>query len=86
MRYLGGWISTPPGLASARVGTGASADVSLTAALVPGTAFQPLRGGIGIIDEQTGALIVSPALPDLVRVTVPGVGTFRLAHCLQARC
>jgi hypothetical protein len=73
VRYLGGWISNPPGLASAQVGAGASADVSLTAALVPGTAFQPLRGGIGIIDEQTGALIVSPPLPDLVSVTVPAL-------------
>ncbi len=68
------------------MGAGASADVSLTVALVPGTAFQPLRGGIGIIDEQTGTLIVSPPLPDLVSVTVPGLGTFRLVHCLQAQC
>jgi hypothetical protein len=59
----------------------------LTAALRPDpVGFQPLRGGIGIINEQTGALIVSPVLDNLVSVTVPGVGTFRLTHCLRARC
>jgi hypothetical protein len=42
--------------------------------------------GIGIINEQTGALIVSPVLDNLVSVTVPGLGTFQLTHCLQARC
>jgi hypothetical protein len=87
VRYLGGWILNPPSFASARVGAGASAGVSLTAALLPDpVGFQPLRGGIGIINEQTGALIVSPLLDNLVSVTVPGVGTFRLTHCLRARC
>jgi hypothetical protein len=87
VRYLGGWILNPPSFASARVGAGASAAVSLTAALLPDlVGFQPLRGGIGIINEQTGALIVSPVLDNLVSVTVPGVGTFRLTHCLRARC
>jgi hypothetical protein len=48
--------------------------------------LDPLRGGIGIINEQTGALIVSPPLRNLASVTVPGLGTFRLTHCLKARC
>ena len=87
VRYLGGWILNPPSFASARVGAGASAGVSLTAALLPDpVGFHPLRGGIGIINEQTGALIVSPLLDNLVSVTVPGVGTFPLTHCLRARC
>ena len=87
VRYLGGWILNPPSFASARVGAGASAGVSLTAVLLPDpVGFNPLRGGIGIINEQTGALIVSPLLDNLVSVTVPGVGTFRLTHCLRARC
>jgi hypothetical protein len=87
VRYLGGWILNPPGFASARVGAGAPAGVLLTAALLPDSVgFQPLRGGIGIINERTGALIVSPVLDNLVSVTVPGVGTFRLTHCLRARC
>jgi hypothetical protein len=87
VRYLGGWIFNPPSFASTRVGAGASAGVTLTAALrVDPVGFQPLRGGIGIINEQTGALIVSPVPGNLVSVTVPGVGTFRLTHCLRARC
>jgi hypothetical protein len=87
VRYLGGWILNPSSFASAWVGAGASAGVSLTAALLPDpVGLQPLRGGIGIINEQTGALIVSPLLDNLVSVTVPGVGTFRLNHCLRAQC
>src|SRR6202451_524824 len=70
VRYLGGWILNPPGFASAKVGAGAWAGVSLTAALRPDPAgFQPLRGGIGIINEQTGALSVSPVPGNLVCVT-----------------
>jgi len=44
------------------------------------------RGADAIINEQTGALIVSPPLTNTVSVTVPGLGTFRLTHCLQAHC
>ena len=86
VHYLGGWISNPVRFASAIAGT--SAGVSLTAALLPMPVDleQPNHGGIGIIDEQTGALIVSPPLQNLVSVTVPGLGTFRLTHCLQAHC
>ena len=87
VRYLGGWILNPARFASARSGAGTSAEVSLTAALLPGpVGFDPDHGGIGIINERTGALIVSPTLDNLVSVTVPGLGTFRLTHCLQARC
>jgi len=46
----------------------------------------PDYGGIGIINEQTGALIVSPPLEDAYSMIVPGLGTFRLTHCLQAQC
>jgi hypothetical protein len=88
VRYLGGWMSNPVGFASAIAGAGASAGVSLTAALLPMPVDleQPNHEGIGIIDEQTGALIVSPPLQNPVSVTVPGLGTFRLTHCLQAQC
>jgi hypothetical protein len=88
VRYLGGWMSNPVGFASAITGAGASAGVSLTGALLPISVDleQPNHGGIGIIDQQTGALIVSPPFQNPVSVTVPGLGTFRLTHCLQAHC
>jgi hypothetical protein len=88
VRYLGGWMSNPVGFASAVAGAEASAGVSLTAALLPMPVDleQPNHGGIGIIDEQTGALIVSPAFQNVVSVIVPGLGAFRLTHCVQARC
>ena len=41
---------------------------------------------IGIIDEQTGALIVSPPVENLASVTVPGLGVFRLTACREAQC
>jgi len=45
-----------------------------------------MERGIGIINEQTGALIVSP-IPDVITsVTVPHLGTFRLTPCRQAQC
>jgi len=87
VRYLGGWISNPVGFASFRVGAHAPAGVSLDRALLPlpvGPA--PEHGAQGIINEQTGALIVSPPLANPVSLTVPGLGTFRLTHCLQAHC
>ena len=85
VRYLGGWIITPPGLARATAGAEARAGVSLDRALLPlpvgpGTDFG------GIINVRTGALIVSPLPTNTVSVTVPGLGTFRLTHCLQAHC
>jgi hypothetical protein len=88
VHYLGGWIFPQPQLASASVGAEAPAGASLTAAVFPrmiGPEPEP-RGGI--IDEQTGALIVSPPLDKAnpFRVTVPNVGTFVLTQCLQAQC
>jgi hypothetical protein len=45
VRYLGGWILNPPRFASARVGAGTSAEVSLTAALLPDpTGLDPQHG------------------------------------------
>jgi len=71
VRYLGGWILGPP------------ASGTLTSSVF----FLPtgVRHG-GIINVRTGALIVSPPLHNLVSVTVPGLGTFRLNRCRQARC
>ena len=88
VRYLGGWMSNPVAFASAITGAGASAGVFLTAALLPMPVDLeiPNHGGIGIIDEQTGAPIVSSPFQNPVSVTVPGLGTFRLTHCLQAHC
>ena len=88
VRYLGGWIFPHQQHASAPAAAGASAGVSLTAAVFPrmiGPEPEP-RGGI--IDEQTGALIISPPLDKAnpFRVTVPNVGTFVLTQCLLAQC
>jgi hypothetical protein len=66
VHYLGGWIFNPPHFASARTGTGTSG-ISVTSMMVP----MPVccipccdhlgRGeGAGIINEQTGKLVVSP--------------------------
>jgi hypothetical protein len=85
VHYLGGWIFTPWKFASAPAGAGAS----LTAAVFPRMIGPEPEGGRGgIIDEQTGALIVSPPLDKAnpFRVTVPNVGTFVLAQCLQGQC
>ncbi len=83
VRYLGGWIFNPKGFASAPVGV----EAFLAGALVPlPTGPAPEHGGIGIINEQTGALIVSP-LPDVITsVTVPNLGTFKLTQCRQGQC
>ena len=83
--YLGGWIFNPRKFASAPAGSQAS----LTAAVFPRMIGPEPEGGRGgVIDEQTGALIVSPPLDKAnpFRVTVPNVGTFVLTQCLQAQC
>lgn len=36
----------------------------------------PNPGAAGIINDQTGALIISPPVDNIVSVTVPGLGTF----------
>jgi hypothetical protein len=85
VRYLGGWIFNPRKFASAPAGSRAT----LTAAVVPRMIGPEPEGGRGgVIDEQTGALIVSPPLDKAnpFRVTVPNVGTFVLTQCLQAQC
>ena len=41
--------------------------------------------GAGIINEQTGALVVTPPVNGN-SVTVPGVGTFQLTSCREAQC
>ena len=92
VHYLGGWIFNPPHFASAWTGTGTSG-VSLTSVMVPGPVCCPPNGGVvgrvegvGIINEQTGALIVSPLVENIVSVTVPDLGTFRLTPCREAQC
>jgi hypothetical protein len=84
VRYLGGWIFNPQGFASV---SPAGTQAFLAGALVPlPVCCVPTDHGIGIINEQTGALIVSP-LPDVITsVTVPHLGTFRLTPCRQAQC
>ncbi|MGO9193739.1 MAG: hypothetical protein ACLP8X_35540 [Streptosporangiaceae bacterium] len=42
--------------------------------------------GAGIINEQTGALIISPPLENIASVTVPDLGTFQLTPCREAQC
>jgi hypothetical protein len=87
VRYLGGWIANPVRFARATAGAQAPAGVSLDRVLVPlPIGPNPEHGAWGIIDEQTEALIVSPPLTNPVSVTVPGLGTFRLTHCLRAQC
>jgi len=87
VRYLGGWIFNPPAFASARTGTGA-ADVSLASVMVPMPVCCLPDGlrGIGIVDEQTGALIRSPVVETIASVVVPGLGTFQLTPCREAQC
>jgi hypothetical protein len=92
VQYLGGWIFNPPHFASAWTGTGTSG-VSLTRVMVPVPVCCPPDGGVvgrvegvGIINEQTGALIVSPLVENIVSVTVPDLGTFRLTPCREAQC
>jgi hypothetical protein len=91
VRYLGGWIFNPPHFASARTGTGAS-EVSLTSVMVPmPVCCVPSDGGgrdrgVGIINEQTEALITSPPVETIASVTVPGLGTFQLTPCREAQC
>jgi len=83
VRYLGGWIFNPKGFASAP----AEEEAFLVGALIPlPICCNPHDGAIGIINEQTGALIVSP-IPDVITsVTVPHLGTFQLTPCRQAQC
>jgi hypothetical protein len=85
VRYLGGWIFNPPHFAS--VWTGPASEVSLTGAMVPDPVCCPPEDrGAGIINEQTGALIISPPVEKIASVTVPGVGTFQLTPCREAQC
>ena len=83
MRYLGGWIIPPPQLASARTGTGTEASLASVMVPMPICCNPDTHGGI--LDERTGALIVSPPF-DGGSVTVPDVGTFRLTPCREAQC
>jgi hypothetical protein len=84
VRYLGGWMFNPVPLASARTGTGTEATLAGLMVSMP-TCCIPDAGGDGIINEQTGALIVTPPV-DGASVTVPNVGTFQLTPCRKARC
>ena len=85
VRYLGGWIFNTRAFASPPAG----ADASLTAALFPlPLGPGPIDGRGGILDERTGALIVSPppGAANPFRVTIPNLGTFQLTQCHQAQC
>ena len=75
VRYLGGWILLPRAKTRARAAGHAA----------PSRGQICLRAG-GIINVRTGTLIVSPPLRNLVSVTVPHLGTFRLTRCHQAIC
>jgi len=88
VHYLGGWIFNPPHFASVQRGPGTPASgISLTSAMVPmPVCCDPMERGNGIINEQTGALIKSPPVENIASVTVPGLGTFRLTPCREARC
>ena len=85
VRYLGGWIFNPLHFASARTGTGTEA--TLVSVMVPmPVCCAPEDRGAGIINEQTGALIVSPLVETIASVTVPDLGTFQLTPCREAQC
>jgi hypothetical protein len=85
VRYLGGWIFNPLHFASARTGTGTEA--TLVSVMVPmPVCCPPEDRGAGIINEQTGALIISPPVEDIASVTVPNLGTFQLTPCREAQC
>ena len=78
VRYLGGWILPPAGFARAHLG----GEDSLTEPLI--TCCNPMDRG-GIINEQTGALILTPDF-DGDSVTVANLGTFRLTLCRLGAC
>ncbi len=83
VRYLGGWVLSPQDLVKAPVW-----EAFLGSALIPlPTCCNPDTREWGIINEQTGALLISPK-PDFPnqQVTVPNLGTFRLTLCSQAQC
>jgi len=85
VRYLGGWILNPLHFASAETGPGT--EVTLASVMIPmPVCCSPVDRGAGIINEQTGTLILSPPLENRASVTVPGLGTFRLTPCRQAQC
>jgi hypothetical protein len=85
VRYLGGWIFNPLHFASARTGTGTEA--TLVSVMVPmPVCCPPEDRGAGIINEQTGALIISPPVEDIASVSVPNLGTFQLNPCREAQC
>jgi hypothetical protein len=85
VRYLGGWILNPLHFASAGTGPGTGVTVARVTFPVP-VCCAPEDRGAGIIDEQAGTLIASPALANIASVTVPGLGTFGLTPCRQAQC
>ena len=78
VRYLGGWILPPAGFARAHLG----GEDSLTEPLI--TCCNPVDRG-GIINEQTGALILTPDFNG-DSVTVAKLGTFRLTLCRLGAC
>lgn len=81
VRYLGGWILPPPATAGAPLG----GEDFLAGALVPFiTCCNPEDRG-GIINEQTGALTLTPDF-DGDSVTVANLGTFRLTLCRLGAC
>jgi hypothetical protein len=84
VHYVGGWEFTPLHFLSSRTGTGTEATLASVMVPMP-TCCIPNVGGGGIIDEQTGALIVTPPVNG-DSVTVPGLGTFRLTPCREAQC
>ena len=83
VQYLGGWIHNPLSQANAPVEGEAFAASALNPLI---TCCNPMDRG-GIINEQTGALIISPE-PDFPnpQVTVQNLGTFRLTLCRQGAC
>jgi hypothetical protein len=81
VRYLGGWILPPAASASVPLG----GEDFLAGALVPSiTCCNPMDRG-GIINEQTGALILTPDFNG-DSVTVAKLGTFQLTLCRLGAC
>ena len=85
VKYLGGWINNPPDQQT-------SAPKGIPAFLTEPrvTCCNPEDRG-GIINEQTGALVISPMPnfpPDYPhpQAIVPNLGTFQLTLCKQGTC
>lgn len=83
--YLGGWINNPPEQQTSSPG---GVQAFLTGPQI--TCCNPEDRG-GIINEQTGALVISP-LPNFppdyptAQVVVPNLGTFRPTLCRLGTC